>query len=69
MNVLHWHLTDDEAFTYPNSAVPNATAYASTDIDAVVGFAAGLGIRVIPEFDTPAHVNSWNTILANSNSG
>ena len=68
MNVLHWHLTDDESFPLATSQTPElarcgafstAATYTSDDVDEVVEYARARGIRVIPEIDTPGHVASW----------
>jgi hexosaminidase len=66
LNVLHLHLTDDQAFRFPSRAHPQlaelggAGAYYHEDelID-LVTHAAGLGIRVVPEIDVPGHTTSW----------
>jgi len=66
LNVLHWHLTDDQAFRIECTSFPRLHQVASRgefytvhDVADVVAFAAALGIRVVPEFDVPGHATSW----------
>jgi len=67
LNVLHWHLVDDESFpievkSYPNlwkASFSNDERYTQTDLAYVVEYARERGIRVIPEFDGPGHMFSW----------
>jgi len=69
MNVLHWHLTDDESFAVDLPGVPElaarggagggAAVYSAADVAAVVAAARERGIRVIPEIDAPSHAASW----------
>ncbi len=63
LNVLHLHLTDDQAFRFPSRAFPalNAgrPAYLREELELVVAHAASLGIRVVPELDMPGHVTCW----------
>ncbi|XP_039951244.1 beta-hexosaminidase subunit beta-like [Bactrocera tryoni] len=68
LNVFHWHMTDDSAFPYSSSVFPELSAkgayrpeltYSKADVKEVVEFARARGIRVVPEFDTPAHTASW----------
>ena len=70
LNVLHWHITDDQAFPIVSAAWPNLTmgamqapalshTYARSDAVAIIEAAAERGIRVIPEFDVPGHSTSW----------
>ncbi|TKR73155.1 hypothetical protein L596_020497 [Steinernema carpocapsae] len=67
-NVLHWHLTDSEAFPYESKKFPKLAklgAYTRShihsrkDVARVIEFARLRGIRVIPEFDTPGHMGAW----------
>lgn len=63
LNVLHLHLSDDQAFRFGNRSHPElATAaehYTQPALQALVRHAAARGIRVVPELDVPGHVASW----------
>ena len=67
LNVLHWHLTDDQGFRIESKVFPRLQAAGSTDglfytqaeVREVVAYAAARGIRVVPEFDMPSHTTSW----------
>ena len=71
MNVLHWHLTEDQGWRMEVPGLPRLTEvgawrteadgsrhggyYTSEDIDAVVAHAAARHIEVIPEIEMPGH--------------
>ncbi|MCC7076539.1 MAG: beta-N-acetylhexosaminidase [Acidimicrobiia bacterium] len=66
LNVLHLHLTDDQAFRFESHRHPglhenNADGFWFTqdELRAIVEHAAALGIRVVPELDVPGHTTSW----------
>jgi hexosaminidase len=66
MNVFHWHLSDDQGFRMESRIFPKLTGegsdgqyYTQEQTREVVEYARGLGIRVVPEFDMPAHSTSW----------
>lgn len=66
MNVLHWHLTDDQGFRVESKLFPalhefgsDGRYYTQAEIRAIVAYAADRGIRVMPEFDLPGHSTSW----------
>jgi hexosaminidase len=66
MNVLHWHLSDDQGFRAESKKFPRLTGagsdgqfYTQEDIRDIVEYAHERGIRVIPEFDMPGHSRSW----------
>jgi len=66
MNVLHWHLSDDQGFRVESKTFPKLAAmgseghyYTQAEIREFVSYARDRGIRVIPEFDTPGHSRSW----------
>ncbi len=68
MNVLHWHLTEDQGFrvecqTWPklHELGSDGFYYTQAQIKDIIGYADDRGIRVVPEFDMPGHATSWLT--------
>lgn len=66
MNVLHWHLTEDQGFRVESKKFPKLTGmgsdglfYTQEQVKDVIGYAGQRGIRVVPEFDMPAHSTAW----------
>lgn len=66
MNVLHWHLSDDEGFRVESKRLPKlhelgseGQYYTPAEIRDFVAYARDRGIRVVPEFDMPGHSRSW----------
>ena len=63
LNVLHLHLSDDQAFRFASRAFPELADakrhYSAAELRALVHEAADRGIRVVPELDVPGHVASW----------
>jgi hexosaminidase len=66
MNVLHWHLSDDQGFRAESKVFPKLTGegsdgqyYTQEEIRDVIAYAHDRGIRVVPEFDMPGHSRSW----------
>jgi hexosaminidase len=66
MNVLHWHLTEDQGFRIESKKFPKLTEmgsdglfYTQEQVKDVIAYAAERGIRVMPEFDMPAHTTAW----------
>lgn len=62
LNVLHLHLSDDQAVRFPSEAFPqlaSAEHYAKHQLIELVAAAADLGIRVVPELDVPGHTTAW----------
>jgi hexosaminidase len=66
MNVLHWHLSDDEGFRVESKRFPklhelgsDGQYYTQSEIRDFVAYARERGIRVVPEFDMPGHSRSW----------
>jgi hexosaminidase len=66
MNVLHWHLTEDQGFRIESRRFPrlheqgsDGLYYTQEQVREVIAYARDLGIRVVPEFDMPGHTTSW----------
>jgi hexosaminidase len=66
MNVLHWHLSEDQGFRVECKSLPklhrlgsDGFYYTHEQIREVIDYAADRGIRVMPEFDIPGHSTSW----------
>jgi hexosaminidase len=65
MNVLHWHLSDDQGFRAESKKFPKLTGmgsdgqfYTQDEIRDLINYAHDRGIRVMPEFDMPGHSRS-----------
>src|SRR5262249_19284470 len=66
LNVLHWHLSDDQGFRAESKVFPKLTGagseglfYTQSEIREFIAYAHDRGIRVVPEFDMPGHSRSW----------
>jgi len=69
LNVFHWHITDTHSFPFWSKSIPQLAMYGAysprkvytpQDIQDIVEYAKVRGVRVLPEFDAPAHVgNGW----------
>lgn len=66
MNVLHWHITDDHAFSveckkYPGLAKGSTFGgafYTQEEVQEIVHLAARHGVRIIAEIGGPAHAGT-----------
>ena len=66
MNVLHWHLSDDQGFRVESRVLPrlqqegsDGKFYTQEQIRETIAYARERGIRIVPEFDVPGHTSSW----------
>lgn len=66
LNVLHWHLTEDQGFRVESKKLPelhqtgsDGLFYTQDEVREIINYAAARGIRVMPEFDMPGHATSW----------
>lgn len=66
LNVMHWHLSEDQGFRVECKTFPklhemgsDGDFYTHEQIREVIAHADELGIRVVPEFDIPGHASSW----------
>ncbi len=66
MNVLHLHLSDDQAFRLECRSFPrlhtvgsNGRYYTQVEMRKLIDYADRKGIRIVPEFDIPGHTTSW----------
>lgn len=65
LNTFHWHITDSHSFPLQVKSQPELTTlgayhpdkiYTHEDVKEIVHYGKVRGIRVLPEFDAPAHV-------------
>jgi len=66
LNVLHWHLSENQGFRVQSKKFPKLTSmgsdglfYTQDEVRELIAYAAERGIRVVPEFDMPGHSTSW----------
>ncbi len=64
MNVLHWHLTDDQAWRIESKRCPKLHQqfgeeyFTQEDVKDIVAYAAARGVDVIPEIEMPGHASA-----------
>jgi hexosaminidase len=74
LNVLHWHLTDDQGWRLEIRQYPRLTSigawriepngaryggfYTQDEVRGIVGFAAARHVQIIPEIDLPGHATA-----------
>jgi hexosaminidase len=66
LNVLHWHLSEDQGFRIESKTFPKlhelgseGNYYTQDQVREVIAHARDRGIRVLPEFDMPGHTTSY----------
>jgi hypothetical protein len=71
-NMIHFRLTDDQAFNvqlesqpqlaYPSRLGGNTKVYSPQELKDIVQYAKSKGIVIIPEINVPGHAASWGGI-------
>ncbi|MBI1983471.1 MAG: family 20 glycosylhydrolase [Acidobacteria bacterium] len=66
LNVLHWHLSEDQGFRIESKKYPrlhemgsDGKYFTQEQVREVIAYARERGIRVVPEFDMPGHTTAW----------
>jgi len=68
LNMLHWHLADDETFTLRLNSHPELAEassykkgqfYTPEQVKSLISLGKLNAVKIIPEIDTPAHVRAW----------
>ncbi len=66
LNVLHWHLSEDQGFRIESKKFPmlhqlgsNGDYFTQEQVKEIIAYADARGIRVVPEFDIPGHATAW----------
>jgi hexosaminidase len=66
LNVLHWHLSEDQGFRVESKVFPklhgmgsDGKYFTQDQVREVIAYARERGIRVVPEFDMPGHTTAW----------
>lgn len=72
LNTLHWHITDSHSFPYVSKTWPLFSKlgaysfdkiYDHDDVKEIVEYGLIRGVRILPEFDAPAHVGEgWQWV-------
>ena len=64
LNVLHWHITDNDSFPFKSRKYPNLAdkaafsseeIYTQEEVKELLDYAENLGITIVPEIDMPGH--------------
>ena len=63
LNVLHLHLTDDQAWRLPmgrpgGEPEPGTDSYSTEDLRTLAAYAADRFVTIVPEVDTPGHATA-----------
>jgi hexosaminidase len=66
LNVLHWHLSENQGFRIESKVFPKLQGmgsdglyYTQDQVRGIIAYAHDRGIRVVPEFDMPGHSTAW----------
>jgi hexosaminidase len=66
LNVLHWHLSENQGFRVESKKFPKLQGmgsdglyYTQDEVRGLIAYARERGIRVVPEFDMPGHATAW----------
>lgn len=67
VNVMHWHITDEDSFPLEIKSHPelsgfgsfNNQTYTKENVADIIQYALRKGVRIIPEIDSPAHTQAW----------
>lgn len=66
LNVLHWHLSENQGFRVESKKYPklqemgsDGNYYTQEQVKDIIAYARDRGIRVVPEFDMPGHTTAW----------
>ena len=66
LNVLHWHLSENQGFRVESKRFPKLQGmgsdglfYTQDQVREIIAYARDRGIRVVPEFDMPGHSTAW----------
>jgi hexosaminidase len=66
LNVLHWHLSENQGFRVESKKFPklqemgsDGLFYTQDEVRDLIAYARDRGIRVVPEFDMPGHSTAW----------
>jgi hexosaminidase len=66
LNVLHWHLSENQGFRVESKIFPKLQEmgsdghyYTQEQVKDIIAYARDRGIRVYPEFDMPGHSTAW----------
>ena len=66
LNVLHWHLSENQGFRVESKVFPKLQEmgsdghyYTQEQVKDLIAYARDRGIRVMPEFDMPGHATAW----------